>query len=53
MSMAALVGVLMVLGVVDVLMLVLLSIMFMSMDVPIFCMATHFLFTSFFLSCTT
>jgi len=36
MSMAALVGVLMVLGIVDVLMLVLLSLVFVGMDVSIF-----------------
>jgi hypothetical protein len=53
MSVAALVGVVVVLGVVDVLMLVLLSLVLVDMDVPIFCMATHFIFTSFFLSCIT
>lgn len=52
-SVAALVGVGVVLGVVDVLMLVLLSLVLVGMDVSIFCMATHFIFTSFFLSCIT
>lgn len=36
MSMAALVGVLMVLGVVDVLVLVLLSLVLVDMDMPVF-----------------